>query len=114
MIPRNLARISPLFLVLAASLCSAEPVSRTLEITGRYLLLPVTTGAAKSRLAVRVSGRLIDEFDIELAPADPQFWVFLEPRRSPRQVRRHHRRQAAARVARLRRHPRRRHTSGHL
>src|SRR5262249_9738267 len=53
-------------------------VSRELVINKRYLNLPVKNGAAKSRTGVVVDGRVEREFEIELADAEPDFWVFLD------------------------------------
>lgn len=52
--------------------------SRTMEITRPYLHLPVKNGAPKHRMRLRVGGRLLDEFDIELAGADFDFLVFVD------------------------------------
>jgi fructan beta-fructosidase len=53
------------------------PGERTMVIEKRYLHFPVKNGARKQRMKVTVGQRLVDEFDIELAPAEPDFWVFL-------------------------------------
>jgi fructan beta-fructosidase len=59
----------------------AGPARRELSITHRYLHLPVRTGAPKVRMKLSVAGKLIREFEIELAEGKPDFWVFadLEP-----------------------------------
>jgi fructan beta-fructosidase len=44
----------------------------------RYLNLPVKTGGPKRRMSVRIDGSIVREFDIELADAKPDFWVFLD------------------------------------
>ncbi len=61
----------------------ASPAHRELVIMHRYLHLPVRTGAAKQRMKLSVEGRTIREFEIELAEAKADFWVFsdLEPYR---------------------------------
>lgn len=48
------------------------------QVTHRYLNLPVKNGAPKRRLAVAVAGAPFDEGEIELAPTEPDFWVFLD------------------------------------
>jgi len=53
------------------------PASRDVLIEKDYLHLPVKNGAKKRRVKVTVGGRILDEFDIELADAEPDFWVFL-------------------------------------
>ncbi len=57
-----------------------EPVDLTREILldKRYINLPVRTGAPKVYLDVVVDGRIVRDFDVELAVSDPQFWVFLD------------------------------------
>jgi fructan beta-fructosidase len=56
----------------------AEPAERELLISGRYLHLPVKTGAPQRRVLLVIDGRAIREFDIELADAEPDFWVFCD------------------------------------
>jgi fructan beta-fructosidase len=53
-------------------------VMRELVIQKRYLNLPVRNGAAKRRMSFTVEGRTEREFEIELADAEPDFWVFLD------------------------------------
>lgn len=53
-------------------------VKRELVIDKRYLNLPVKNGAAKRRMSLIVDGRTEREFEIELADAEPDFWVFLD------------------------------------
>ncbi len=54
------------------------PATRTLAVDRRYLHLPVKNGAPKRRMKVTVGERVVDEFSIELADAEPDFWVFLD------------------------------------
>ena len=51
-----------------------------LVLTKRYLLLPVKNGAPKRRVALLLDGKPQREFEIELAPGDPDFWTFLDLR----------------------------------
>ncbi|MEK7677125.1 MAG: GH32 C-terminal domain-containing protein [Verrucomicrobiota bacterium] len=51
---------------------------RDLVLEHRYLNLPVKNGAAKRRMSLLIGGRAVREFEIELADAQPDFWVFLE------------------------------------
>ncbi len=53
----------------------AEPARRELLVAGRYLHLPVKTGAPVRRLKFLVGGRTVREFEIELADGAPAFWV---------------------------------------
>ena len=52
--------------------------SREILLNLHYLNFPVKTGAPKRRVSVVVDGQIQREFDIELADADPQFWVALD------------------------------------
>jgi fructan beta-fructosidase len=56
----------------------AEPAHRDLVIAGRYLNLPVKTGAPRRRLRYVVDGRTVREFEIELPDGEPDFWAFDE------------------------------------
>lgn len=81
--PTHTAMI-PLLAALCASLCvesasnAAETFSRELSLTNRYLNFPVKTGAPKNQVALMLDGQTAREFEIELAPAEPDFWVFLD------------------------------------
>jgi len=55
-----------------------KPAMRELVVEKRYLHLPVKNGAAKQRMKVSVGDKIVDEFDIELADGEPDFWVFLD------------------------------------
>ena len=56
------------------------PVARRLEILAQkaFLNLPVKNGAPMQRLNLSIEGQQICYFDIELAPAEPDFWTFIE------------------------------------
>ncbi|MBL7222601.1 MAG: GH32 C-terminal domain-containing protein [Candidatus Brocadiae bacterium] len=54
------------------------PASREVLMTKRYLHLPVKNGAKRVRMKVTVGEKIVDDFDIELADAEPSFWVFLD------------------------------------
>ena len=56
---------------------TAEGV-RELTLQNRYLNLPVKNGAAKRRMSLLIDGQIVREFEIELAEAEPDFWVFLD------------------------------------
>ncbi len=56
----------------------AEPAGRELLVTSRYLHLPVKAGSTQRRVRLEVDGRTEREFDIELADAEPDFWVFCD------------------------------------
>ncbi len=56
---------------------SLRDVTRALTLERRYLQLPVKTGARKSRVALRVGGDTVREFEIELSD-DPGWWAHLD------------------------------------
>ena len=51
---------------------------RVIEISSRFLLFPVTTGAPKRIVRVNDGGNILDEFEIELADKEPGFWTFID------------------------------------
>jgi fructan beta-fructosidase len=53
-------------------------VTKKLTAEKRYLNLPVMNGARKRRVSVLVGDQTAREFEIELADANPDFWVFLD------------------------------------
>ncbi len=52
------------------------PTTREFVAEADYLRFPVRTGAPKRRVRLEADGRLLDEFDIELAGDRPGFWTF--------------------------------------
>jgi fructan beta-fructosidase len=56
----------------------AGPAHRELLVDHRYLHIPVRNGAAKQRMKLSVEGLTIREFEVELAEAKPDFWVFTD------------------------------------
>ena len=57
------------------------PGMREIAIERRYLHLPVKNGAPKRKVNVGVGDTIVDEFEIELADGDPDFWVLLDVER---------------------------------
>ncbi len=57
--------------------CVSEK-TRTIEVQHRYLNIPVKNGATKLCMRLLQEGEIAREFEVELAPADPDFWVFLD------------------------------------
>jgi fructan beta-fructosidase len=53
-----------------------KPARRETVATARYLHLPVKNGAPKRRMKFTVDGKIIREFEIELADGSPDFLVF--------------------------------------
>ena len=52
--------------------------SRQILLDRHYVNLPVKTGGPKRKMAMVVDAQPQREFDIELADADPDFWVFMD------------------------------------
>ncbi|MHC4679481.1 MAG: glycoside hydrolase family 32 protein [Planctomycetota bacterium] len=52
--------------------------SRAFLLQKKYMNFPVKNGAKKRYIHLIVDGKIVREFDIELAHDDPDFWVFLE------------------------------------
>jgi sucrose-6-phosphate hydrolase SacC (GH32 family) len=57
---------------------AGDGVAREMVLTGRYLNLPVKTGAPKQVLRLMVEGKTVREFEVELATDKPSFWVFVD------------------------------------
>jgi len=53
-----------------------QPIRREIDVDQPWLHLPVKNGAPVRRVRFVVNGRLVRAFDIELAEAEPDFWVF--------------------------------------
>ena len=51
---------------------------RAFQLHRKYLNFPVKNGAAKRRIRLFIGGQKVREFDIELATAEPDFWVYLD------------------------------------
>lgn len=54
------------------------PAQREIAVQQKYLHLPIKTGAPMQRMKLSDGGILTQEFEIELAPAAPDFWVFVD------------------------------------
>jgi fructan beta-fructosidase len=54
------------------------PARREITVTGRYLHLPVKTGATMRRMRFLQNGKTIREFEIELAEGDADFSTFAD------------------------------------
>jgi fructan beta-fructosidase len=52
--------------------------SRDLILEKQYLNFPVKNGAKKCFISLIIDGRVVREFEIEPAPDEPDFWVFLD------------------------------------
>jgi fructan beta-fructosidase len=63
-------------IVLADEPRAVPPARREIEITRRYLLLPVRTGAPLRRMRYVLEGTTVREFEIELDEIQPAFHVF--------------------------------------
>lgn len=51
---------------------------RDIEAQQQYLNIPVKNGASKKWVRLLNGAEILREFEVELAPADPDFWVFLD------------------------------------
>ncbi len=52
--------------------------TRAIEVQYRYLNLPVKNDAPKKWVRLLAGDTLLREFEIELAPGEPDFWVYLD------------------------------------
>lgn len=57
---------------------AAEPKSRELTVEKRYLHLPVKNKAPKRRMRFEVDGKMVREFEIELADGKPDWLAFAD------------------------------------
>ncbi|HOT73495.1 MAG TPA: glycoside hydrolase family 32 protein [Anaerohalosphaeraceae bacterium] len=53
---------------------------RAFTLSKKYLIFPVKNGASKRRINLFAEGEKVREFEIELAPAEADFWVYLDIR----------------------------------
>ncbi|NMC38098.1 MAG: glycoside hydrolase family 32 protein [Bacteroidales bacterium] len=70
-----------IFILSACNLMTGQTTSQSFEyrsIDKRFVHLPVKTGAAKTWMIVNIDEKMQHEFEIELAPAEPDFFVTLE------------------------------------
>lgn len=73
--------LSLLFSAFAFTALSAQNIIQSYEsnpVNKRFIHLPVKTGAAKTWITVNVDGVWQHEFEIELAPENPDFYATLE------------------------------------
>jgi fructan beta-fructosidase len=56
----------------------AKDKSREFVLQQKYLNFPVKTGAEKRLIHLIIDDKIVREFEIELAPDEPDFWVFLD------------------------------------
>lgn len=53
-------------------------LTRELVMTNDFLNLPIRNGAPQRRMSLSVDGKIVREFDIELADHQPDWWAFLD------------------------------------
>jgi len=73
--------LNTIFILSAFNLLTGQTTSQSFEyrsIHKRFVHLPVKTGAAKTWMTVNIDGKMQQEFEIELAPAEPDFFATLE------------------------------------
>jgi fructan beta-fructosidase len=78
---KSIIILSLLFAAFAFTDLSAQTIIQSFEcnpVTKRFILLPVKTGAAKTWITVNIDGVWQHEFEIELAPDNPDFYATLE------------------------------------
>lgn len=52
--------------------------TREINITGKYLLFPIRNGAKPNRMTVSIDGKLVHDFEINLASDKPDWWARME------------------------------------
>ena len=57
---------------------SAFAADRGIDITGKYLNIPVEHGADKVLISLQVDDEKVREFSISLASGEPDYWLYLE------------------------------------
>jgi sucrose-6-phosphate hydrolase SacC (GH32 family) len=74
--------ITTLLVTAIACICtiSSFAAEREFKIDKKYLNLPVKNEAPECRLSLEIDGKKVREFTINLAPAEPDFWVYLDVR----------------------------------
>ena len=55
-----------------------ENKTREFKLAKKYLNFPVKTGVSQRVVSLLIDGKVVREFEIGLAPDEPQFWVFLD------------------------------------
>ena len=53
-------------------------LSRTLKVDKRYLNIPIKLSAPTRHLSLRLNNEPVRELSVELAPAEPDWWVFMD------------------------------------
>ncbi|MHC4238023.1 MAG: hypothetical protein ACYSSM_07285, partial [Planctomycetota bacterium] len=64
--------------ILSICTISAFAADRGIEITGKYLNIPVEQGADKVLISLQVDNEKVREFSISLASGEPDYWLYLE------------------------------------
>jgi len=74
--------ITTLLVTAVACICavSSFAAEREFELDKKYLNLPVENEAPECLLSFEVDGKKVREFTINLAPGEPDFWVYLDVR----------------------------------
>jgi sucrose-6-phosphate hydrolase SacC (GH32 family) len=69
-------------LLVSAIVCfctiSAFAADREFTFEGKYLNIPVSNEAPRCLLSLQVDGKKVREFQIRLAPDEPDYWLYLE------------------------------------
>jgi fructan beta-fructosidase len=74
---RHLLLMIALAMFSCMNVAIAKDKSREFLLQKKYLNLPIKNGADKRLIHLIIDNKIVREFEIELAPAEPDFWVFL-------------------------------------
>ena len=75
---KRLFLIITLVLLSCLSVATAKDKSREFLLQKKYLNFPVKNGADKRLIHLIIDNKIVREFEIELAPDEPDFWVYLD------------------------------------
>ncbi len=52
--------------------------AREIILDGRYINIPIATGAPKQRIQLDIDGRTVRDIEVEFADTNPDLWVFID------------------------------------
>ncbi len=52
--------------------------TRAIILDGRYINIPITTGAPKQRIQLDIDGSTVRDIEVEFADTNPDLWVFID------------------------------------
>jgi fructan beta-fructosidase len=77
-IPVNLSNPTTFYRLSPPPPPSVPPLIRQMVVTNNLLNLPVKNGATMRRFTIAVGGKTVQDFDIELADGEPDWWAFVD------------------------------------